>query len=204
MYLVGAMGLFCGAAWMGAKSGQDWLSACLLYLPLAGMFGFFVLGQLPFLWPHMLLWALAIAIGLFLLADQLNGKARISGVIILLTISAWYCMSYIPDRMKRATNHFGDGVAPAFAFQAVSEGPVPTPGKILISSAPGVHLVSPSCQKLCGSGQAYKIDATSNLLSWARTPVATHRNACAPSAGGSTLPFRSLSIREKKRTPHLV
>jgi hypothetical protein len=27
---------------------------------------------------------------------------------------------------------------------------------------------------------------------------------CAPSAGGSTLLFPSLSIREKKRTPHLV
>jgi peroxiredoxin len=59
----------------------------------------------------------------------------ISGVVILFAISAWYCMSYIPDRMKRATNHFGDGVAPAFAFQAVSEGAVPTtatPGKILV------------------------------------------------------------------------
>lgn len=135
MYLVGAIVLFCDATWMGAKSGRDWLSACLLYLPLAGMFGFFVLGHLPFLWPHLFLWALAIAIGLFLLAAWLNGKARISGVVVLLAISAWYCMSYIPDRMKRATNHFGDGVAPAFAFQAVSEGAVPTtatPGKILV------------------------------------------------------------------------
>jgi peroxiredoxin len=37
--------------------------------------------------------------------------------------------------MKRAMNHFGDGAAPAFAFQAVSEGAVPTtatPGKILV------------------------------------------------------------------------
>ena len=135
MYLVGAIGLFCGAIWIGAKSGRDWLSACLLYLPLAGMFGFFVLGQLPFLWPHLLSWALAIAVGLFLLAPRLNGKARISGVVILFAISAWYCMSYIPDRMKRATNHFGDGVAPAFSFQAVSEGAVPTtatPGEILV------------------------------------------------------------------------
>jgi thiol-disulfide isomerase/thioredoxin len=44
-------------------------------------------------------------------------------------------MSYIPDQMKRAMNHFGDGAAPAFAFQAVSEGAVPTtatPGKILV------------------------------------------------------------------------
>ena len=135
MYLVGAIMLFCGATWIGAKSWRDWLSACLLYLPLAGMFGFFVLGQLPFLWPHLLLWALAIAIGLSLLAARLNRKARISAVVILFAVSAWYCMSYIPDRMRRATNHFGDGVAPEFAFQAVSEGAVPTtatPGKILL------------------------------------------------------------------------
>jgi peroxiredoxin len=135
MYLVGVTVLFCGATWMGAKSWRDWLSPCLLYLPLAGMFGFFVLGQLPFLWPHLLLWALAIAIGLSLLAARLNRKAMISGVVILFAISAWYCMSYIPDRMKRATNHFGDGAAPEFAFQAVSEGAVPTtatPGKNLL------------------------------------------------------------------------
>ena len=99
------------------------------------MFGFFVLDQLPFLWPHLLLWALAIAIGLSLLAARLNRKARISAVVILFAVSAWYCMSYIPDRMKRATNHFGDGVAPEFAFQAVSQGAVPTTatsGKILV------------------------------------------------------------------------
>src|SRR5438105_6349484 len=49
------------------------------------------------------------------------------------------------------------------------------PGKFCssISSAAGVHLASPSCQKLCGSGRAYKTGTTSNLLSWARTPVAT-------------------------------
>jgi peroxiredoxin len=120
---------------VGAKSGRDWLSAFLLYVPLAGMFGFAVLGQLPFLWPHLLLWALATALGLFLLAARLGGRARISGVVVLLAISVWYCMSYIPDQMKRATNHFGDDAAPAFAFQAVSEGAVPTTataGKILV------------------------------------------------------------------------
>ena len=135
MYLVGAIVLFVARTWIGAKSWRDWLSACLLYLPLAGMFGFFVLDQLPFLWPHLLLWALAIAIGLSLLAARLNRKARISAVVILFAISAWYCMSYIPARMKRATNHFGDGVAPEFAFQAVSQGAVPTTatsGKILV------------------------------------------------------------------------
>jgi thiol-disulfide isomerase/thioredoxin len=135
LYIGGAIVLFLGAAWVGARSGRDWWCACLLYLPLAGMFGFFVLPQLPFLWPHLLLWALAIGLGLFLLATRLGSRARIVGVVVLLAISAWYCVSYIPDEMKRAMNHFGDGSAPAFSFQAVSEGTVPTtatPGKILV------------------------------------------------------------------------
>jgi peroxiredoxin len=99
------------------------------------MFGFFVLRQLPFLWPQLLLWALAITLGLFLFATRLSGTAMISALVVSLVISVWYCMSYIPDQMKRAMNHFGDGAAPAFAFQAVSEGTVPTaatPGRILV------------------------------------------------------------------------
>jgi peroxiredoxin len=135
LYVSGAILLFFGATWVGAKSPRDRLSACLLYLPLAGMFGFFVLRQLPFLWPHLLLWALATALGSFLLAGRPGHRVRISGVVVLLAISAWYCTSYIPDQMKRAMNHFGDGAAPTFSFQAVSEGTVPTtatPGKIMV------------------------------------------------------------------------
>jgi peroxiredoxin len=135
LYLSGAMVLFFSAVWMGAKSRRDGPSACLLYLPLAGMFGFFVLQQLPFLWPHLLLWALATILGLFLLDTRPGISTRVFGVVVLLGLSAWYCLSYIPDQMKRAMNHFGDGAAPAFTFQAVSAGAVPTtatPGKILV------------------------------------------------------------------------
>lgn len=88
LYIVGAIVLFFGAAWVGAKSGREWLSACLLYLPLSGMFGFFVLQQLPFLWPHLLLWALATVLGLFLLAARVGSRVRTSGVVVLLAISA--------------------------------------------------------------------------------------------------------------------
>ena len=135
LYVAGAILLFCGATWLGAKSRRDWLSVFLLYVPLAGMFGFAILPQLLFLWPHLLLWALAAAFGLFLLAAPLRRRAMVTGVVVLLAVSAWYCTSYIPDQMKRAMNHFGNGAAPAFAFQAVSEGAVPTtatPGKILM------------------------------------------------------------------------
>jgi thiol-disulfide isomerase/thioredoxin len=127
--------LFFGAIWLSAKSRRDWLSVFLLYVPLAGMFGFSVLRQLPFLWPNLLLWALAAALGLFLLSAPLRRRAMVIGVVVLVAISAWYCASYIPQQMKRAMNHPGDSAAPAFAFQAVSEGAVPTtatPGKILV------------------------------------------------------------------------
>jgi thiol-disulfide isomerase/thioredoxin len=99
------------------------------------MFGFLLLRQLPFLWPHLLLWALVTVLGSFLLATELGTTTRISAVVVVLALSAWYCMSYIPDQMKRALNHLGDGAAPGFAFQAVSDGPVPTtatPGRILV------------------------------------------------------------------------
>lgn len=135
LYVAGAIPLFCGASWLGVKSRRDWLSVFLLYMPLAGMFGFAVLRQLPFLWPHLLLWALATALGLFLLAPALRGRATVTGVVVLLAVSVWYCTSYIPGQMKRAMNHFGNGAAPTFAFQAVSKGEVPTtatPGKILV------------------------------------------------------------------------
>jgi hypothetical protein len=136
MYLVGVIVLFCAATWMGAKSGRDRLSACLLYLPLAGMFGFFVLGQLPF--PM----AASVVMGPRDCDRIVSGgcPAEPQGHESQASSSCspsrpGYCMTYIPDRMKRATNHFGDGAAPEFAFQAVSEGAVPTtatPGKILL------------------------------------------------------------------------
>lgn len=134
LYFAGAILFFGGAVWLGAKGRRDWLCGFLLYIPLAGLFAFFVLRQLPILWPHLLLWALATVLGLFL-PDRVRRISVISGLIVLFAISAWYCVAYIPEQMKRAINHFGDGVAPAFTFQAVSEGAVPTTataGKILV------------------------------------------------------------------------
>lgn len=57
LYFAGAIPFFGGAVWLGAKSQRDWLCGFLLYIPLAGLFAFFVLRQLPILWPHLLLWA---------------------------------------------------------------------------------------------------------------------------------------------------
>jgi thiol-disulfide isomerase/thioredoxin len=133
MYVAGAIALFSGATWLGRKSRRDWLSVCLLYLPLAGMFWFFVLQQLPFLWPTLVFWVLALVLGLSLSA--IRPALRLGGACILLLLSAAYCLAYIPAQMKKATNRFSAGAAPAFTFQAVSAGAVPvalTPGKVLL------------------------------------------------------------------------
>ena len=135
LYIDSAVLLFLGATWIGIKRGGDWLSLALLYLPVAGAFSFFVLPELPFLLPQLLFWALAIAAGAWVIARSGRTAARIFGVAFLVAISAWYCVAYIPDQLKRAANHRGDAAAPEFTFQPVSDGAVPTkaaPGKILI------------------------------------------------------------------------
>jgi peroxiredoxin len=95
-----------------------------------------VLPQTLFLWPNLLLWAIATALGFFLFASRLKKKiTALAAGLSVLGVSAWYCSSYIPDQMKRALTRFGDGAAPAFTLEAVSEGAVSTtaiPGQILV------------------------------------------------------------------------
>ena len=55
--------------------------------------------------------------------------------MILIAVSAWYCVFYIPVQMQRALTHVGNGAAPPFTLQPISQSPVPirsTPGKILV------------------------------------------------------------------------
>jgi len=135
LYLDGTILLFFGAVWLGAKHQGGWLSVALLYLPLAGLFTFFALQELPFLWPQLLLWALAVGAALLFVTGIVKSVVRISGVFVLVAISVWYCVAYIPDQLKRAANHVGDAAAPTFRLEPVSEGVVPTkptPGKILV------------------------------------------------------------------------
>jgi peroxiredoxin len=135
-YAIGAILLFCGAVWLGAKSNEDWLSVTLLAAPLIVVFGYVVLPAMPVLWPHLLFWLVAAVIG-----SQLLGAARprriwwISGAGALIAVSVWYCLSYVPQQVARSLTHFRDAAAPAFTFQAVNDGPVPTSpkaGKILV------------------------------------------------------------------------
>src|SRR5437870_2146665 len=50
MYAIGAVLLFGGAMWIGAKSERDWFIAVLLSTPLIAASCYLVLPQMPVLW----------------------------------------------------------------------------------------------------------------------------------------------------------
>ena len=133
LYLSGAL-LFAVAAFLlGTRAREDWIAAVLLLFASAFLFAFFVLPQTPFLWPTLLLW-MAIVVWL-LFRKRFARIITIVGAMILIAVSAWYCASYIPVQMQRALTHAGNGAAPPFTLQPISQSPVPihsTPGKILV------------------------------------------------------------------------
>lgn len=136
LYAAGCILLFSSAMWISARIRRDWASFALLCAPLVCILGFLLVQGLPFLWPNILLWVIAAALGLPLLtaARHLRIEA-ICGVIVLIAVSGWYCFQYIPDQLQRSFHHFGDDPASTFTLQPVSEGAVPTaatPGKILV------------------------------------------------------------------------
>jgi len=136
IYALGAVLLFATAMLLGRR-GQDWISAVLLIAPLAAIFTSEVLQKVPALWPGILLWAIAAAIGLVfvrLIRQQLYLATGIV-VVLLLIGSAWYCSAYVPKLLAHSYNHPKDATLPAFTLQPVTSGSVPvspTPGKILV------------------------------------------------------------------------
>lgn len=136
LYTVGCILLFSSAMWIGPRIRGDWPSPVLLGAPLVCVFGFFMVQGLPFLWPNLLLWAIAAALGLPLLTAGRHLRTQvICGVVVLSGVSAWYCSRYIPDQLQRSFHHFGDDPASTFTLQPVSDRAVPTaptPGKILV------------------------------------------------------------------------
>ena len=133
LYLSGAL-LFAVAAFLlGTRAQEDLIAAVLLLFASTFMFAFFVLPQTPSLWPTLLLWV-AIVVWL-LFRKRFVRMVTIVGAVILVAVSAWYCAFYIPVQMQRALTHVGNGAAPPFTLQPISQSPVPirfTPGKILV------------------------------------------------------------------------
>jgi peroxiredoxin len=133
LYVSGAL-LFAFAAFLlGAPAREDLIAAVLLLFASTSLFALFVLPQTPSLWPTILLW---VAIALWLLFRRRFAKIiSIAGATILIAVSAWYCAFYIPVQMQRALTHVGNGAAPPFTLEPISQSPVPThatAGKILV------------------------------------------------------------------------
>ena len=136
MYATGALLLFGSAFWLGRKRNTDWLDAILLCVPIFAVFAFSVLDTMPLLWPHLLLWGVAVAIGLVLPKATRQTTVSMAGLIVVLVVSSiWYCGWYVPERLARSFRHFGNTSAPGFTFQSVGDRSAvlaPKPGKILV------------------------------------------------------------------------
>jgi thiol-disulfide isomerase/thioredoxin len=133
LYLSGALLFGVATFLLGARAQKDLIVAVLLLFASVFLFAFFVLPQTPLLWPTLLLWV-AIVVWL-LFRKRFARMITIVGAMILMAVSALYCAFYIPVQMQRALTHVGNGVAPPFTLQPLSQSPVPirsTPGKILV------------------------------------------------------------------------
>jgi thiol-disulfide isomerase/thioredoxin len=135
IYADGAVVLFCAAIWLG-RTKEDWFAAVLLVCPLLASFSYLVLENLPVLWPNLILWTVAVAIGLVFVRTLRTRRHFAIGLAVMLLIgSVWYCVWYTPEQLARWFNRVKDASAPPFVLQPVSEGSVPVapkPGKILV------------------------------------------------------------------------
>ena len=133
LYVTGALLLAFAAFLLTGPAPGDWIAAVLLLFASTFLFAFFVLPQTPLLWPTLLLW---VAIVVWLLFRKRFARiVTVVAAMILIAVSAWYCVFYIPVQMQRALTHTGNGAAPPFTLQPISHSPVPTrftPGKILV------------------------------------------------------------------------
>jgi thiol-disulfide isomerase/thioredoxin len=133
LYVTGALLLALAAFLLAGRAPGDWIAAVLLLFASTFLFAFFVLPQTPLLWPTLLLW---VAIVVWLLFRKRFARiVTVVAAMILIAVSGWYCVFYIPVQMQRALTHTGNGVAPPFTLQPISHSLVPTrftPAKILV------------------------------------------------------------------------
>jgi cytochrome c biogenesis protein CcmG/thiol:disulfide interchange protein DsbE len=137
VYIAGAVLLLGWAIWLGAKDKPDWVAAALFLVPLFAAFSFILLPKLPALWPTLLLWVVAVAMGPIAVkaARTRRGLPAIAVAAVLIIGSLWFCVSYLPKVLAGELNHFTNASVPEFTLEPVSEGFVPTawkPGKVLV------------------------------------------------------------------------
>ena len=134
LYLSGALLLAVAAFLLSAKAREDLIAAVLLLFASTFLFAFFVLPQTPFLWPTLLLWVAIVVWLLFRkrfarIISNRWGCDLNRGLSLVLRVPTFRC------RCSAALTHVGNGAAPPFTLQPISQSPVPTrstPGKILV------------------------------------------------------------------------
>ena len=103
VFLVGAVALFASGLWLGRPPDSGLWTWILLCLPLVGVFGWVALRELPAVWPHLLLWAIAGAAGLAVSRAAAGRRALPAAAAVALAFaSAWYMASYLPMVISRA------------------------------------------------------------------------------------------------------
>jgi hypothetical protein len=114
LYLSVALLLAVAAFLLGAKAQEDWIAAVLLLFASTFLFAFFVLPQTPLLCQRFC-WAAIVTLLVF--RNRFGNAIRIAGALILVAVSTWYCVFYIPVEMQRALTRVGNGAAPPFTLQ---------------------------------------------------------------------------------------
>jgi hypothetical protein len=114
LYVTGALLLAFAAFWLAGPAPGDWIAAVLLLFASTFLFAFFVLPQTPLLWPTLLLW---VAIVVWLLFRKRFARiVTVVAAMILIAVSGWYCVFYIPVQMHRALTHNGQWRGAAIHF----------------------------------------------------------------------------------------
>jgi thiol-disulfide isomerase/thioredoxin len=125
VYGLGLLCLLGGGLWLSTRAG-DWIAWLLLVLPLISIFGYAVVLEIRGLWPNLPLWAAAGLCGLGLRrADRRQREAARIATYLLVGLSIWYGVRYVPTVVSHSLNHLHNEPAPEFALQSLSGEPIP-------------------------------------------------------------------------------
>src|SRR6202035_943782 len=105
-YFVGAGLLFLAGAITGRQPIKTWLDVVLLCLPLEVVFGVTGVPRLLPLWPNLLLWPAAAALGFYMSRARSNRFAKICVFCALVALSTWYCVRYLPDQIAKSLSRY--------------------------------------------------------------------------------------------------
>ncbi|HEY1252203.1 MAG TPA: TlpA disulfide reductase family protein [Thermoanaerobaculia bacterium] len=127
VFAVGVLALFASGLWLGRSPRRSVWTWLLLTAPLAIGFGSVALRELPFLWPHVALWALCAAAGIGWVSARHAGRRRhlaAAGVLALGAVGLWYGTRYLPAVISKTLTRLRNDPAPSFALSDLDGRPI--------------------------------------------------------------------------------